>query len=290
MKRKIVYVFVVLFSISSLLKAQTPLKADAGKDTVYCFNSEKSGNVVLGANPTASGGVSPYTYSWIIYSQRTGNILSFLSDNNMNHDSNPSFSYHSSDVYVCKVIVSDVNNTVAVDSSIIGISYLDRLLCCGIIDGTSGDSILLNSQIEGGVKPIEYKWSPIIGLSNPYIKSPKAKAFYPNITYYEEVIDSLGCKLKDEWGVTITDIKNGDLKTGYVSYKNPVSSSGTMNFTSELIGSNIRISSVTGTVLYQTKIEEPSIPLGSIIKTPGIYYYTVATTQGKVISGSFIKE
>ena len=281
------------FILSLQLNAQTPLTADAGKDTTYCYNNDTPPHdILLGAKTTAIGGVPPYTYNWTMYSMNTGTELTFLSDYKLNNLANPSISLSiSNDIYKFKVVVKDSKDSIAFDSLIIGYSYFYGLLCCGTIDGIGKDSVLLlNNQVGGGLKPISYKWTPSIGLSNDTIAHPKAKPVFPNITYYVEETDSLGCKFKDSWGIIVTDIKNGNLNTGFVSYKNPVSNSGSMDFTTELLGSKLQIVSVSGIVQYQTKVENESIPLGSLISTTGIYYYTLTTPIGTILSGSFIRE
>jgi len=88
----------------------------------------------------------------------------------------------------------------------------------------------------------------------------------------------------------LTDIKDGELSTGFVSFKNPISNSGTMNFTSDLLGSTVQVYRVNGVVQYQTKVEELSIPLGTLIPTAGVYFYRVTTPLGKLITGRFVRE
>ncbi len=299
MKKSIGLLLLLITTI--IVKAQTPLTVDAGKDTSYCFHGYDTSNGydTVNINCKTIGGVPPYSYNWEMYSKTTGKKNTILADSNINTVQNPRIIMNKSsldlnDIFVFKVKITDNNKNTFSDSCTITISkYIIHI----DLSGQSCNKIFSQDSIEiypcgisGGIPPYtNYNWFPKYGLSNPYISNPKASLNgYSFINYSCTYLDNAGCVIMG--GYVLTDIKNGDLKTSYVSYKNPVSSSGTMNFTSELIGSNIRISSVTGTVLYQTKIEEPSIPLGSIIKTPGIYYYTVATTQGNVISGSFIKE
>lgn len=44
------------------LMGQGQLQVDAGEDTSFC----DQGEVVIGGNPTAQGGVDPYTYRWFL--------------------------------------------------------------------------------------------------------------------------------------------------------------------------------------------------------------------------------
>jgi len=264
-----------------IYKKVTPLTVNAGKDTSYC---RFYGSIILGGTPTAIGGLAPYKYKWKIYFLQLDSIIDTTET-----IANPVFSRLSNGTYVMKVTVSDALNNSVTDSVIISNSTFALKLCCGVVQSVNGDSVELSTHFIGGIGPRKYIWSPMTGLSNPYIEKPKAKPTFPNITYYVKVTDSLGCYATD-WGMTVTNIKNGDLYTGFVSHKNPILNSGTMNFTSELLGSILQIVSVGGIIQYQSKIESESIPLGSLIPTSGIYFYTLTNSQNQIIRGSFIKE
>ena len=69
-----------------------------------------------------------------------------------------------------------------------------------------------------------------------------------------------------------------------------VSNSGTIRVSSELIGSTLQIFLANGVVQYQTKIEKENISLDSVLQVAGIYFYTVTTPQGKLITGQFVRE
>jgi len=288
-----IYCLLLITTIISSVIAQTPLTVDAGKDTNYCLNGGGTGFKVhlnLGGNATATGGVAPYSYNWTMYSKLSGNTFTYLSDSNINKIANPSFTlYDGNDLFVFKVIVTDFKGSIASDSVIKGISSMWMGASIGLTKIAGNDSSQLGVIIDGGVKPFSYKWSPKEGLSNDTIEKPKVYPSKPTF-YSVTLVDLLGCNSHDTYPYAISEIKNGDLNTGFVSYKNPVSNSGTMNFTSELIGSKLQIVSLGGMVQYQTKVEGESIPIGSLITTAGIYFYTITTIQGKLVSGSFMRE
>jgi hypothetical protein len=54
------------FAALGISNAQNPLKANAGENQHFCFNYFMGDwlSVHLGGNPTASGGVPPYSYRW----------------------------------------------------------------------------------------------------------------------------------------------------------------------------------------------------------------------------------
>lgn len=315
--KTIIYVVLFISYFTGKIEAQTALKADAGKDTVYCIIMDYHNNTInnlqiyLGGQPTAIGGKPPYLYNWTMYSKTTKKQYSILKDSCINNKANPilyiskyydleSYNYIDTlnDRFIFKVIVKDSNNITAQDSSTIIFSrYGAKPVVTGGIqfpcmEVYTKDSIQLGPcGTIGGIHPFSsFHWTPEYGLSNPNISNPKAVLVsglsYTN--YCVSYVDSVGCSINA--GFTLTDIKNGDLKTGYVSYKNPVSQSQSMNFTSELIGSMLQIVSIKGVVVLHRKIAEPELPLGSIITESGMYYYTLTTTQGKVLSGSFVRE
>ncbi len=315
--KKIIFIALFISCFTGKIEAQAALKADAGKDTSYCIQMDYHNislnnlQIYLGGKPTAIGGKPPYSYNWEMYSKTTKKQYSILKDSCINNKANPilninkyydleSYNYIDTlnDRFIFKVIVKDSNNITAQDScTIIFSRYGAKPVVIGGIqypcmEVYTKDSIQIGPcGISGGISPYSnFSWNPQNGLSNPNIQNPKAVLLdgYSYMYYDVTFMDSAGCVLKA--GFVITDIKNGDLKTGYVSYKNPVSQSESMNFTSELIGSMLQIVSSKGVVMLHRKIAETQLPLGSIITESGMYYYTLTTIQGKVLSGSFVRE
>jgi len=312
-------IFVCMFIICSIsLSAQTPLKVDAGKDTSYCikmnyfgyFDSSNYTTIKIGGKSTAVDGTPPYSYSWKMYSKTTRKQFNLLADSGIDHKANPELkisnnyfladSYNDSlnDRFIFKVIVVDSNQITAEDSCTIILSRFGGMpvVSGGIqfpcMEVYTIDSIQIGPcGLIGGIPPFSsFHWTPEYGLSDPYIQNPKAvlSQGLNFVNYSTTYKDSVGCSLYG--GETITDIKDGDLNIGFISYKNPVTISGTMNFTSDLLGSTVQVYSINGVVYFQMKVEELSIPLGSLISKAGIYFYRVTTPLGKLITGRFVRE
>ena len=104
---------VVLFLFFTDICAQ--IVADAGKDTAFC--SDIPNSIVIGGNPTASGGVPPYKYTWYGYYQYGGKKIlasSILEDTTVANPvliEGPVF-----DSVVLYVHVADLNDNSHIDS------------------------------------------------------------------------------------------------------------------------------------------------------------------------------
>ncbi len=60
MKTKLSLFFLVILSVPTFGQ----LKVNAGNDTAVCISVSGFDTLELGGNPTASGGIEPYTYVW----------------------------------------------------------------------------------------------------------------------------------------------------------------------------------------------------------------------------------
>jgi hypothetical protein len=291
----------MFFIISNIISAQTPLKIDAGKDTNYCLNLlTLNTKIEIGGSPTASGGQAPYKYSWKLYSKTTKIKLSLLDDSAKNTLSNfnvtPYMSRLTNDYYIFKITVTDNNLNIVSDSCQIGISFFENLTSGYMVQFIKDSVTLLLSSSVGGIPPFTYNWSPKIGIVNPYLVSPKVLPRIDTIhqdfqDYQAEITDAIGCKNID-YGTRVYVVLTGidELRNSKISYANPVSSFGTMILTQDLLGSLLQVFSSKGEIVYQTKIDNVSIPIGSYIPSSGIYFYTVTTTNRGSINGRFVKE
>ena len=277
--------------ISTGLNGQSPLIVDAGIDTTYCISQD---TLVFGGNPTASGGTEPYSYNWVMYSKKTGKNFSVLSDLNQNLLANPTIpsDYFAirqiNDVVVMKVTVTDSNNVVRSDSSIIAISSIKFMHLKACYRDVVKDSVQLSlCNIYQGITPYSYHWRPEESLSNPYIATPMAK---PDTStgYTVEVTDSLGCSAIDGVSVNVindTITKIDVAKPDYIQFQNPVYNDSYINFSNTITGCNFQIYNISGGIVYNDIIRSNKVRIREIIKSKGVYFYKVIINQNRIITG-----
>lgn len=282
----------LVLATSSTLKAQTPLTVDAGTDTNYCIALNRD-TILLGSNPTAHGGIKPYHYEWTVYSITTGKEISILSEIGEDHESNPAIAtlefLHPAinDVFITKVTVSDSAHSVISDSAFIGISCIKfkHLVLCGRI--VHNDSVQLDlCNIDQGIAPFSYHWTPEKDISNPNIRNPMVK---PDTTtaYFVMVTDSIGCSAEDEimvWVDDETTLKDRQTNTEYIKFLGD-----RLYFSNELVGGTIQISSINGTIVYYEIIKSDHLNIPDIIKIKGVYLYQAVTGTNKVYTGIIMR-
>ncbi len=144
--------------------------ANAGLDLVVCDGTSN----LIGGNPTATSGTSPYNYSWLPVTGLDNPALS-----------NPTATISSAQNY--SVIVTDANGCTAIDAMNVTVTPMpvatagnDQTICIG-------DMVPLQSG--GGTT---YQWIPATGLDNPNTQNPNAS---PIVTtnYSVSVGDANGC-------------------------------------------------------------------------------------------------
>jgi hypothetical protein len=211
-------VFLIISILLSFVHVNAQLKVDAGNDIVLCFSDLSSSTTQLGGNPTASGGVEPYTYTW------SGKILQhfgpkdstwvyasyFLDDTTKSH---PTFKRGKIlfDWPTFKLEVKDAAGNVQHDSVKVfdgSIFILNSYMTPITIK--KGDSV----QFYGdryfydncNFLPLKLSFCPVNGLSDPTDLHCWAKPD-TSTTYYLQAINTAGCVAKTYyWRINVDPI------------------------------------------------------------------------------------
>ncbi|MEA3497227.1 MAG: hypothetical protein U9R42_14465 [Bacteroidota bacterium] len=157
--------------------------ADAGTDKGWCTNA-----VTIGGSPTASGGLSPYTYIWMPSTGLSNNLIA-----------NPTTNLKTQTTYVVRV--KDDNacvdfDTMELSTGLVVDAGRDTAICSGTF-AIGGSPSAYN-----GVTPYTYSWSPSTGLSSTSVANPVAGPS-ATTTYILTVTDGNGCINKDTIVLTI---------------------------------------------------------------------------------------
>lgn len=171
------------------------LVADAGVDQTICSGAA----TVIGGTPTASGGASPYTFSWT--------PIDGLDDANL---ANPTANPASTTTYT--VTVTDDNDNTAVDEVVITVNESPVANAGADLSTTSGVSAKIGANPTGsGTGPFTYLWSPAAGLSSTTAANPTATPS-STTTYEVTVEDANGCVATDQVTVRAGNLVNSRIK------------------------------------------------------------------------------
>ncbi|RPH73559.1 hypothetical protein EHM76_05165, partial [bacterium] len=188
MKTKFLILFLILLSIRTFGQ----LSVNAGNDTAICVSTSGFDTIDIGGNPSASGGVEPYNYTWstnYIVGSHSYGASHFLDDST---NSNPKLVNPTLDFLKLKLIVTDNLGAQAEDSITIRFSifYYLTIECIDFIN--QGDTVTLSGNMGQGIGPLSYAWSPNYNISDTTAASPQA---WPDTSVYYQVyaIDSIGC-------------------------------------------------------------------------------------------------
>lgn len=277
--------FALCVSVSPLF---SQLTVDAGEYKTACKSMSGVAPIVIGGNPSAQGGVPPYTYSWHAHHQNV--IGSFTFNYYASHflddttSANPTLNNFPPDVPVIfKLTVTDDEGNV--DSSFVDI----RVSFFGINLGSIhynvliGDSVFHNfgTNIGGGILPYqEVIWRPNEGL----VDSTLMNGFWIKPTssqnYYMTLTDAAGCTISGGTYIYVNagyaNIENHEISASYI-YPNPSSSFFTVSNPEQI--KTIQIFDVQGKLMATSK----QLPMNIEYFPPGIYSVHLETHEGQVI-------
>ncbi|MDW8272862.1 MAG: Ig-like domain-containing protein [Chitinophagales bacterium] len=152
---------------------------NAGRDTTVCFGT----TLILGGNPTATGGRPPFRYQW-----SPTNVVPV-------NGANPIAYPTGTTTYV--VTVTDANNCTATDNIVVNVAQ-PLIVSAGpnrTITSCPGDSVTIGGSptASGGTGAYRYSWSPSTGLSSTNVANPIVSGITQSTVYTVTVTDALGC-------------------------------------------------------------------------------------------------
>jgi hypothetical protein len=278
MKKLFLLLLSILFAFS--VKAQESLKADAGGNKHFCYGDE----IRLGGEPTASGGVPPYTYNW----WAKGFFVRFVDENT---GANPKVI--SSGDFTAYVEVRDAVGNIATDSAVISVSgpSFAFLPECNYPEEyyiSYGDSVWFAGacvMIFGSFASFSWQTSEGLEVSN------NLYGFWvkPEVTtsYHLTVTDTHGCSENTESFcrcaiykvyVNRVGVNEHDVSNQIIVYPNPANE--ILYFSDE---TDFEILDIQGKVLLQSKSAVKSIDISSL--KAGLYFVKMGNQIMK-----FVKE
>lgn len=288
------------FLISDSIKdtAMPLLYSNAGNDTIFC-SIDGTKEFLLGGNPTATGGIPPYTFTWSCnYSANIANLTfnytasSFLNDTTL---ANPQMIsvVETNDSIMFYLTVTDSEGNSSSDSVLIRFCsfYMSSHMDVNI---QKGDSAHIFASVSTDCPAATYKWSPNYNISdidseNPIVWPDSSLIYSVEISYYT------GCVYYDVCQVNVSPSSNVNVLSEQIDievYPNPVSDELFISFNSPLMLSEhyIYIYDSTGRVnltynFTQSK-NQYQLDLSALI--PGIYYYRIKNDKTNIKAGRFL--
>lgn len=286
MKKLLFLATVIILAQINLTKGQCI--ADAGPDVVVCCDWNGVDTIQIGGNPTASGGVPPYTYIWETECQLgywNFTASDFLNDTTI---ANPSVE-NTAEELTFYLTVIDSESNICRDSVHVGFTNFGMHLGTMSITIQQGDSVYLSGWINvfGGYPPFEYLWRPNEGLTDSTSGSFWAKPSY-SVAYYVTLTDSSGCSITGSpvYYVNVIPNATGELERENSEinvYPNPSNKLITIDVKENYSGEKtIEFIDGKGQVIWKKVMEGNSLQVDSKLLNKGINFYRI-TSSGKLI-------
>jgi len=287
------YLVVLLFFLSTN-GTYSQLVIDAGNDTTICSTLDP---IILGGNPTAYGGVVPYTYEWSVYSGLSGNPYPahlFLSDSIV---ANPSITYSDpflNDILIVRLVVRDSIGNTGIDSVQVGMSSIGtRTLMECWYEILSGDSVQVHvcNQFMG-MSPFTYHWTPEDIFTDPYIQDPYTKPDTTTIVQVE-LTDALGCSASESFIIFVTPVGINPISHTYLNsivVPNPINEQSKILIDGTYPTLSIKIYDLQARLVVEDSFNDNSYQVGRVIHEQGMYFYIISEESEVISVGKFIKD
>lgn len=297
LNNKILLLSIALLS-SAVAFAQTPLTADAGPDQHLCVGINTGLDTsLIGGQPSALGGVPPYSYSWgFSYSDNSSYPTygsNFLNDTSLaNPTVNDFFHFNyvtDPELPYLILTVTDSIGDVSSDSILISFSTFGMTLGGPqTFYVTQGDSVYCyGNSIFGGIGPLTDNWNPANG-----ILSYDNQAFWasPDTTtsYTLTVTDTVGCiQTGTENDVTVVvfplGIKDGVPNTTIRVYPNPASDYIQVERKVHVENETFSLYDITGKEILKTQVQSSSQQINVSRLARGSYTFIIGESTGQII-------
>lgn len=214
MIKQLIIVMIYVF-FSPYVGAQ--LNANAGGNKHFCTSIDSSNILMIGGNPTVSGGVAPYIFEWSIdpIELYPGSDILLTASDILDDtiDSNPKIvDFTVSDSIRFYLKVTDDIGTISYDTCLITISSFGKSLMYHEYYIDLGDSIFLEEGTNifalFNNNNLAYQWTPSQNLSDANL-SNNFWAFPEVSTWYSVTItDSYGCQATGDpyYHITVTNL------------------------------------------------------------------------------------
>jgi hypothetical protein len=285
------------FLSSTIVFAQNPLTADAGLDQAICVEINSGvDSSIIGGQPSATGGVPPYSYSWSFTlmdpSGYETHASHFLNDttlanpmvvdysNHYNNDTNFPYLY---------LTVTDATGATCMASTRITVSTFVVTLG-GTVSFyiTQGDSVhCFGGDVSGGMGPSTYLWTPNHGLIDSTNYEFWTK---PDTTtrYTLTITDSVGCSQSGQEGIVAVTVFPLGIKDGIPNpkisvYPNPASDYIQVERKGQWENETFSMYDMTGKEVLKSPIQSELQQIDVSQLARGSYTFIIGGSTGKIV-------
>jgi hypothetical protein len=249
---------------------------------------------MIGGNPTATGSIEPYSYSWetkyTIGSSYFGASY-FLDDSTK---ANPKIINDAPDNLNFVLTVTDNKGTKLTDTINIKFSRFVYTLVDYFANINPGDTVTLQHNIGLGIEPLRFSWKPNYNISDTSISNPKAWP-YIDTDYQIVAIDSIGCVSEpDVFDIdvnTLGIVQANNNKFKSIVFPNPIDSQSRIYFHNDnFISLTIKVINTSGQTVLMDKMNADFYEIGNVIFKTGFYLYLILNDKEIISSGQFVKK